>query len=307
MITFPAPPKINLTLRITGKRADGYHLLESLVVFGNHSSGDQVSYRPAAPYGLDVLGAFAADVPHDERNLILKIAQLLRHAIPNLNIGRFTLTKRLPVASGIGGGTMDAIAALRCLQQAHDVPAELCVQIATQIGADGAACWHGAPLIMHGIGEEIEPISLPVSLHIALINPLKPVPTAAVFGVYGETSGKNEMLPLSLDGGGSHAVTGEGVIENVCFHPHQVFDHFLLSSKKEGIIPLIASIGNDLQSPALKICPEIADVLAFLQAQSVQYAAMSGSGGTCFGLFETAQQAHAAIKNIPANWWGVVA
>ena len=176
-----APAKINLTLRIGRKRQDGYHDLESLVVFAQ--VGDALRLAPGSSLGLDVDGATATQAGPAADNLVLKAAHALRAQIADLRIGHFHLTKTIPVAAGLGGGSSDAAAALRLLARLNDLPAQdsRVITAARQSGADVPVCLDPQPRIMRGIGEVLTgPIRLP-ALHAVLVNPGVPVPTGTVF------------------------------------------------------------------------------------------------------------------------------
>lgn len=253
----PAPAKINLALHVTGRRADGYHLLDSLVVFTE--LGDRVTVAPG-PASLTVTGPFAAAVPGGKDNLCLRA---LRHAGAE---ARITLDKQLPPASGIGGGTADAAAVLRALGIAPARPETL--------GADLPACLLSRPLRMGGVGERITPVALP-DLHLVLVNPRVETPTPAVFAALDRRN--NAPLPDLPAFADAAALTG-----------------------------WLAAARNDLQPPALTLRPVIAGCLAALDAAGARLARMSGSGATCFGIFDTADAAAAAANEIAAaspGWW----
>ena len=255
--TEPAPAKINLALHVTGRRADGYHLLDSLVVFT--ALGDSVKVAPG-PSALTVTGPFADAVPGGEDNLCLRA---LRHAGAE---ARIALDKHLPPASGIGGGTADAAAVLRALGRVPDRPETL--------GADLPACLLSRPLRMRGVGEGITPVDLP-GLHLVLVNPRVETPTPAVFAVLDRRD--NAPLPDLPDFGDATALT-----------------------------EWLGRTRNDLQPPALRLRPVIADCLAALGDAGARLARMSGAGATCFGIFHSAAKAEAAARAIAATnpgWW----
>ncbi|NOR64068.1 MAG: 4-(cytidine 5'-diphospho)-2-C-methyl-D-erythritol kinase [Rhodobacteraceae bacterium] len=256
-----ARAKVNLSLHITGKRADGYHLLDSIVVFPE--VGDTLTH---GTNGLSIDGPFAAGLPtHD--NLIRDAAALLG-VPPDIH-----LEKNLPIASGIGGGSADAAATLRLLAKGA-VPDGLI------LGADVPACVLSKPLRMQGIGERLTLLPKLPDFAIVLANSGAPVSTAAVFSALEAVDNpEGAALPEGLNAAAFFA--------------------------------FIASQRNDMQQAAVQLCPSISDVLADLKSQkNCALARMSGSGGTCFGLFETLAEADEAATNIKRahpNWWVVAA
>ncbi len=271
-----APAKINLTLRVAGRRADGYHLLESLVAFADLA--DTLTLEPGNATSLDISGPFAQSCGPSADNLVLKAVNALRGALPALKTGRFSLEKKLPVAAGIGGGSADAAAALRLLARlnklALDDPRLLSVALA--VGADVPVCLASRARIMRGVGEQLsEPLDLP-KLPALLVNPGVPLGTREVFSALAASQyGKDELGRVP--------------------------------SGHDALIAFLEIHGNDLTKAAIACAPVIADVLAALGALSgVRLARMSGSGPTCFALFATAQEAAAAGRQLAAthkNWW----
>jgi 4-diphosphocytidyl-2-C-methyl-D-erythritol kinase len=257
-----APAKINLTLHVTGQRADGYHLLDSLVVFAN--VGDWVWFDPADGMSLEVSGPFADGVPTDGRNLVCKAAALAGQT------GHIRLEKNLPHGAGIGGGSSDASALLSALGS---------TDTGLSLGADVPVCRLGQAARMSGIGDVVAPITALPELFAVLVNPAVLVPTPEVFKAL--ESKNNNPMP-------------------------DVLPKF--SSAAE-LINWLASQRNDLESAAIKCAPQIAGVLDVLRAQPDQkLVRMSGSGATCFALFETADRAELAARNVHANhpdWWVV--
>lgn len=267
MIAENAPAKINLALHVTGQRADGYHLLDSLVVFAGY--GDVLHFSPARSLDLSVRGVFAKGVPTDDSNLALKAAALF-----GIEKGAaISLEKRLPHAAGIGGGSADAAATLRGLARLWQTDLPNAQDILT-LGADVPVCLTFKPQRMTGIGENLSEIPpLPV-LHIVLINPRLAVPTGPVFaGLL-----RKDNPPME--------------------HPNwQGFDSFIAWLSRQR---------NDLEPPALAIAPAISLVLSALSDKNAALARMSGSGATCFGVFETADAAQKAAASIQAthpDWW----
>jgi 4-diphosphocytidyl-2-C-methyl-D-erythritol kinase len=261
-----APAKVNLALHVTGRRADGYHLLDSLVVFPR--VGDRLTAAAAPELGLVVEGCFAAALPAGD-NLVLAAARLL-------GAGRgaaLTLEKALPVASGIGGGSADAAAALRLLTRLWGLPMPETAAL-VGLGADVPACVTGVACRMRGIGERLDPVALP-GFWLVLANPGVPVATGAVFaGLAGRVG-----PPLPAPPGFADAPALAG---------------------------WLAAQRNDLEVPARALAP-IAETIAALAAQAgCLVARMSGSGATCFGLFATAAPAEAAagaLRRARPGWW----
>ena len=262
-----APAKINLTLHVTGQRADGYHLLDSLVVFAG--IGDRVVVSEGRGLSLRVAGPMAAGVPGDESNSILKAAHFLRQ--DNL---AFTLHKSLPAAAGIGGGTADAAAALRAIAQLRglNLPEDV-----APLGADVPVCLFGRTARMQGIGNVVAPgPALPKGMGMVLANPRIPVATPAIFKrLKGRT---NPPMPADLPE----------------FREARAFGAWLRAQR------------NELEKPALEQEPVIAEVLQALAGETPLVARMSGSGATCFALFETESQAKAAGERLAGQrpeWW----
>ena len=260
-----APAKINLALHVTGRRTDGYHLMDSLVVFAD--VGDTVSAAPADDWSLTIEGPFAAGLSLSD-NLCLDAARLT-DAPP----ARLTLTKRLPVASGIGGGSADAAATLRAL---HEMDARPIPEDTLTLGADVPVCLAGRPARMRGIGELLSPVPPLPPAHLCLVNPRVPVSSPQVFGSL--LSRQNAPLPDPV--------------------PWSDLDAF---------VGWLTDTRNDLEPAARKIAPEIDTVLAALANSSgCHLARMSGSGATCFGLYATATEAKAAADALRAagpDWW----
>ena len=264
-----APAKVNLALHVTGRRADGYHLLDSIVVFPR--LGDRLEAEPAAGLSLAVDGPFGLDLDAGAGNLVLRAALMVR---PPGRGAALRLTKSLPVAGGIGGGSADAAAALRLLARLWDVrpPAADAV---LGLGADVPVCLHGRPCRMSGIGERLGPLALP-PFWIVLANPGVPVATAAAFG--GLAARANP--PLSA--------------------PPAFRD-------PESLFAWLAVQRNDLEAPATLLAPPVAETLAALAAQTgCRLARMSGSGATCFALFAGEAPALAAadaLRTARPGWW----
>ncbi|UVF18582.1 4-(cytidine 5'-diphospho)-2-C-methyl-D-erythritol kinase [Microvirga terrae] len=272
-----APAKINLTLHVLGRRADGYHELESLVAFAG--TGDDLRLQPGAGLALEVDGPTAALAGSGADNLVLKAARLLADRVEGLRLGTFHLTKRLPVAAGIGGGSSDAAAALRLLARLNGLPlSHPAVQDAARLtGADVPVCLEPKARMMRGTGAEIgAALDLP-RLFAALVNPRVPVETPAVFKA------------LALQPG--QRLAGEG-------HP---------SIERSGLIDALQAARNDLEPPALRLQPLIGEALGLIRrTKGCRLARMSGSGATVFGLYddcETAAEAAKAVRRARPDWW----
>ena len=275
-----APAKVNLSLMVLGRRADGYHALDSLVTFA--AAGDRLTLTPGKLLSLRVRGATAEQAGPIEDNLVVKAANALAREIPGLQLGRFTLDKRLPVAAGLGGGSSDAAAALRLLARANRLlldDARL-RRVARRTGADVPVCLDPRPRRMRGIGDVLSaPLAIP-PLAAVLVNPGVAVPTKDVFAILG-------LKP------------GMGVRRAARARP--------LPRGWDDLIEALAGERNDLEPPAITLQPVIATVLASLRKQpGCGLARMSGSGATCFGLFASARAAAAAARDLSERrprWW----
>lgn len=272
-LTAFAPAKINLTLRVGPPRADGYHPLQSLVVFADW--GDTLSAAPAAELSLAVEGPQAASLADDPHNLVLKAAWALRAAAGEPQLGaRLTLEKHLPVASGLGGGSADAAAALRLLNSLWDLRFSLkeLAEIGTVVGADVPACVWSRPLVMEGIGERIRLLPAWPALDAVIINPGTALATPDVF--------------RTLDGGGAR--------DDIDPLPR-----LPVAGDKAAAFALASAGGNDLEDAARALQPAVAQVLAMLDArEDTRLARMSGSGASCFALFDTGEAAREAAHAI---------
>ena len=272
-----APAKINLYLHVLGRRPDGYHLLDSLVVFAG--CGDRIEVAAAETLRLTVDGPFASDIPTGEDNLVLRAARVLADEVGRPAAAAIHLTKSLPVASGIGGGSSDAAATLRALLRLWriDIGEERLRQLALGLGADVPMCLSGRPSFVGGIGDRLDPAPDLPPCAVVLINPRVALPTPQVFA--------RRAGPFS------QAARFDGV---------RLTDARALAG-------LLARRRNDLAAAAMAIAPEVASVLDALAATpGVLLARMSGSGATCFGLCETAASAAAAGRALAARhpeWW----
>ena len=275
-----APAKVNLTLAVLGRRRDGYHTLDSLVAFAD--VGDRLSFVPGRPLTLSVRGANAAEAGSPDDNLVLKAARALSAEIPGLELGAFTLDKRLPVAAGLGGGSADAAAALRLLARANRIARAdpRLYRVARRIGADVPVCVDPRARRMRGIGEILSvPLKIP-KLSAVLINPGVAVPTGEVFAKLGLQRGET---------------------------PRRAHRMQTLLREFDAFVERLAAEGNDLEPPAIALQPVIGRVLAALRRErGCRLARMSGSGATCFGLFSSARAADAAARRLGAahrRWW----
>ncbi|MCR9124544.1 MAG: 4-(cytidine 5'-diphospho)-2-C-methyl-D-erythritol kinase [Rhodobacteraceae bacterium] len=258
-----APAKVNLTLHVTGRRPDGYHELDSLVMFAD--VGDTVRSGPGKGLTLTVEGDMAAGVPVDGRNLIIRAARLA-----GVEDAALHLQKELPPASGIGGGSSDAAACLRALQRSHGakIPPDL-----ASLGADLPVCMVARTARMQGIGDAVTPLEGVPRIVAVLANPGVAVPTPAVFAALERRDG----APMG---------------------------HIPTFSGPGDFVGWLALQRNDLEQPACCCAPQITEVLAALRANGARLARMSGSGATCFGIFEGIEPAREAAKALGrAGWW----
>lgn len=262
----PAPAKVNLWLRVTGRQDDGYHLLDSLVVFADF--GDMVGATAADRLSLALDGPFADAVPGGEDNLVLRAAR----ALGNGAGAALRLTKNLPPASGIGGGSSDAAAALRVLTRLWALDPAIAEAVAPTLGADVPACLRALPCRMRGIGTQLDPVPALPACGLVLANPGIPLETARVFAAR-----QGAFSPP--------------------FPPRRWADAAALAAD-------IEAAGNDLQAAAIGLCPVIEDGLLRLKAlPGALCAAMSGSGASCFALFASAAAAREMAARLPDAWW----
>lgn len=273
-VSVKAPAKINLYLHVTGKRPDGYHLLDSLFAFA--LDGDVITAKQADGLSLEIIGA--PDLSAGEDNIVIKAARKLAAALgiePNAHL---VLEKNLPIASGIGGGSTDAAATLKALQVLwkKTLPDEKLYALALELGADVPSCLAGKAVQVSGVGEVLTPAPEIPALPVVLVNPNKPVSTPAVFKTRKPVFSK--PMPLTQNCADAAEFIGE-----------------------------LKKRHNDLQDAACALEPAVAEVLHVLENQPLcPFSAMSGSGGTCFGLFRTPENAANAAEDIAAthpNWW----
>ena len=278
----PAPAKVNLTLRVLGARPDGYHEIESLVVFA--AVGDALAFTPGRKLGLAVRGPTAVAAGDIADNLVLKAVNALAERTGGLKVGRFVLSKRLPVAAGLGGGSTDAAAALRLLARHNRIALDdaRLMAAARATGADVPVCLDPQPRFMRGIGEVLSgPLRLP-ALPALLINPRVSVATKNVFAALQAPSLAHRK-------------------------PSAVADAEWAGGGRQELIEFVARHGNDLEPPAIALHPAIAQALAALRALTgCRLARMSGSGASCFGLFDSGRAATAAARALRVahpQWW----
>lgn len=262
---FKTYAKINLFLHVTGRRDDGYHLLESIFYFPDIF--DEISFEEAPETFLAISGRFAKGLDVKD-NLILKAYDLLKELFPEkIPELKFNLQKNLPVSAGIGGGSANAAGVLRELNRYYKLnlsDSELC-KMGVKLGADVPSCIISKTSFVSGIGENIEVIENFAKLNILLVNPLNPVSTAEIFKMG--------------------------------------FERYSLPVSKEGLtLDKIKGCKNDLQENAAKILPEILDILDMIQNQSgCLISRMSGSGATCYGIFDSSESLDKAYKNLSKN------
>ncbi len=274
-----APAKLNLTLEVLGRRADGYHELRSLVAFATVC--DTLDFEPSDALSLSVEGQFAGSLTND--NLVIRAAQAAGEASPKLRLGSFRLNKNLPVAAGLGGGSADAAAALRLLAQANAgalTHADL-VRLASGLGSDVSVCLSSRPALMTGRGEKVWPVRGFPPCGVVLANPGLPLTAAAVYGaLHAPSLPEPPSAPPDLpDFDGSFA----------------------------RLLDYARPRGNLLQAPAIALAPAVATVLAALEAlPNAGLVRLSGTGPTCFALFAEDAEAEAAARGLGvshSDWW----
>lgn len=273
-----APAKLNLTLHVTGRRADGYHLLNSLMVLTDIE--DVIEIQPSPVLKFHMAGQTSAALAHEnDDNIVVKAAKMVAEAAgvsPDIAI---SLEKNIPVGAGLGGGSADAGAMLRLLKAywQPDISESKWNEIALSLGADVPFCYHNHAALIEGIGEKVTSVPEINSIWAVLINPCKPLSTQQVFarGVEQFTS-PNVLPPLEW-------------------------------SNEAEFIEYLNATKNDLEVPAIALMPEISNILDVLEQQDkMLLARMSGSGATCYGLFDDLEVAKEAEKNIKAansDWW----
>lgn len=272
-----AHAKINLTLCVRGRRPDGLHDLESLVTFADVH--DVVTLQPGADCSVVVAGPFAQYIGGE--NLLIRALALLRDGDPGLHLGSVRLQKHLPVAAGLGGGSADAAALLRAVRHTNPERAGgvAWLEIAARLGADVPVCLGARPALMCGIGEKITPVGRLPQVAAVLINPRLPLATADVFAALAAgPAPSTQPAPVPPD-----------------------------LARLDDLLDYMRKRGNDLEPPAIALLPIIGEVKSALETQPhCRFAAMSGSGPTCFGIFADQSQAHRAAARIASahpEWW----
>ncbi|MBR1199571.1 4-(cytidine 5'-diphospho)-2-C-methyl-D-erythritol kinase [Bradyrhizobium sp. AUGA SZCCT0240] len=277
--------KVNLTLRVVGRRTDGFHDLESVVAFAD--CADRLTLTPGSDLTLQMSGPLAQACGETSDNLVLKATRLLAERVPGLKSGSFTLDKVLPVAAGIGGGSADAAAALRLLAKLNGLSLddERLREVALATGADVPVCLASRACDMTGVGDTLTPLSLPI-MPCVMINPCVPVPTKDVFKALGLRSGELLVGVTDVFRGIDWPEAGASV---------------------EDWVEVLAASSNDLEAPAMRIQPVIGEVIAALNATNGAWLArMSGSGATCFAIYENTADAGRAAEKIRREhpgWW----
>ena len=274
----PAHAKVNLWLNVVGRRAAdgkkaGYHLLDSLVAFADLA--DTLEVRASDRLILDVAGPQAGALALEADNLVLEAARLLAEHAGVAAHAAFSLTKNIPLAAGLGGGSADAAAALRalCALWQLKLSDDDLSALAVRLGADVPMCLAGRTMFARGVGEQLSPAPALPDCGVLLVNPGLGLATAEVFAA--------RRAPFTAPRAVEHAWSDLG-----------------------GLVAELAAHGNDLAEPAIALRPVIGDVLAFLRKSAgVRYAAMSGSGATCFALYDSAAAAERAAGMVPVAWW----
>ncbi|MGH7104593.1 MAG: 4-(cytidine 5'-diphospho)-2-C-methyl-D-erythritol kinase [Acetobacteraceae bacterium] len=269
-----APAKVNLFLHVTGRRPNGFHTLDSLVVFAD--VGDRLTGTCAPELRLVVDGPFASDISAGSDNLVLRAAQALAQAAEVASGASLRLTKNLPHSAGLGGGSADAAAALRLLRRIWKLPNGETenLRLAAGLGADVPACVMSQPARMSGIGDVLHVAPALPAFGLCLVNPGVALPTKAVFEAWTGTFSKPAIIPPTWADAASLAAC-------------------------------LSEFRNDLEVPAITLCPTIRSVLGALGAEhGCLLARMSGSGATCFGLFpDTISAERAALRILRPDWW----
>lgn len=280
-----ARAKVNLTLRVNGRRVDGYHDLESVVAFAD--CADQLTLTPGPDLDLKMSGPLAEACGDTSDNLVLKAARLLAERVPDMKVGSFTLDKALPVAAGIGGGSADAAAALRLLAKLNGLALDdpRIIEVAERTGADVPVCVNSGGCVMTGVGEALQPLTLP-KMPCVMVNPGVPVATRDVFNALGLRNGELRV----------------GVTD-VLLQDRWPDGQASL----EDWVEALAASSNDLETPALRVQPVIGEVIAALNATNGAWLArMSGSGATCFAIYENTAEAGRAAEKLRREhpgWW----
>ena len=280
MINIIAPAKLNLYLHITGRREDGYHLLDSLFVFT--TIGDEIKIRPAEILSMTIDGPFHSVIDTDvENNLVYRAALLLKQKFDVKAGAHIHLSKQLPVGSGLGGGSSDAALTLKALNTFWNLNVDVCVlaEMGLSLGADIPACLYQKPALISGIGEIIKPIASAFNSSPVLL--IKPPGSLSTPSVYKQYAISKHPFSQAL-----------GNLETINF---------------DAFIKQMHNAQNDLEEPAIRLMPSIRELLALLEGQSgCLLARMSGSGSTCFAIFSNKADLEIAAKNLqtllPDHW-----
>ena len=280
-----ARAKVNLTLRVNGRRADGYHDLESVVAFAD--CADRLTLTPGSDLDLKMSGPLAQACGDTSDNLVLKAARLLGERVPDMKAGSFALDKALPVAAGIGGGSADAASALRLLSQLNGLALDdpRVVEVARLTGADVPVCVNSRGCVMTGVGETLQPLNLP-KMPCVMVNPGVAVATKDVFAALGLRNGELRV----------------GVADVL------LQDRWPdANASLEDWVEALAASSNDLEAPAMRVQPVIGEVISALNATNGAWLArMSGSGATCFAIYENTAEAGRAAEKLRRDhpgWW----
>jgi 4-diphosphocytidyl-2-C-methyl-D-erythritol kinase len=295
MLTDVAPAKVNLSLAVPGRFADGYHAVDSVVVFahplpahplpertaGFYDAADVLMVDPDKPVSLSITGADTETLPADDDNLVLQAVRAFSDAYPDSRLGAFALQKNLPVAAGIGGGSSDAAAALRLLASLNNLTdLHRLRMIAKPLGADVPVCIGARAQHMAGIGEVLVPLPGFPSLAAVLVNPRIGVSTASVFHALGLEKGTMRRDDIA---------------------PEVPELRFL-----DDVLGYCEAHGNDMQAAAMALCPIIGKCISAVNDTGAALARMSGSGATVFGLYRSVAEAEAAAERLVKahpDWW----
>lgn len=276
-VTIQAPVKLNLYLHVVGRKGDGYHEVDTLIAFTDF--GDAITVEQADHFEIVADGPYASELPDKEGNLIIHAVRALRDASGFVGGAKITLTKNIPVAAGIGGGSADAAAALLAVSRLYDLDTKNKVdlfEIGRGLGADVPSCLFRRPCFASGVGHDLMAAPVLPEAGIVLVNPGIKLATASVF-----KARKGGFTP--------DASNIEANLEKVPL-----------------LVSFLKNRGNDLTDAAVKLCPAVEDVLyALEQVPGCRMARMSGSGATCFGVFDDRAAADAAVEALeaPDHWW----
>ncbi len=283
-----APAKVNLTLRVLGRRADGYHELESVVGFAG-LVGDRLSMDLGQEPGCTVTGEFAAALAEASDNLVMKALTAIAAAVPGARLGHVTLDKHLPVAAGIGGGSADAGAVLRMARRHNpDVAEDTWMWIAASLGADVPVCFLNEPAVMTGTGTDVTPLGGLPPTGLVLVNPVVEVPDNKTAAVFKRLNAPPLAAGTKADDDSTRA-------------------KWAALMTPAAVIDAVEASGNDLEAAAMAVMPVIADVLAALRTlPGARGVRLSGAGPTCIALFETEDGVRAAVEALRRDhpaWW----